>query len=231
MPAEDQGITACRPDHSPPYSLHRGRARRHWRPPDRPCRGLIPNSQDAETALSPRATRPHGHHGGQSHPQEEALMQGAGRHPAPGGVSLTVCPAQGPGQGHEPPEGPTEGWGPHLPRGVLAPVPQSLQPVATPILSTAGHCPLGPRLARREASGQGWQGSGGATPRCQVNAARASLGTGTLFPGKAFSRGPPTVPRPGRGASRTPAWVWDLDQPTGQSTAETRSDQAHKGYP
>uniref|UniRef100_A0A8D0I6A8 Uncharacterized protein n=1 Tax=Sus scrofa TaxID=9823 RepID=A0A8D0I6A8_PIG len=51
------------------------------------------------TALSPRATRPHGHHGGQSHPQEEALMQGAGRHPAPGGVSLTVCPAQGPGPG------------------------------------------------------------------------------------------------------------------------------------
>lgn len=99
MPAEDQGITACRPDHSPPYSLHRGRAWRHWRPPDRPCRGLIPNSQDAETALSPRATRPHGHHGGQSHPQEEALMQGAGRHPAPGGVSLTVCPAQGPGPG------------------------------------------------------------------------------------------------------------------------------------
>uniref|UniRef100_A0A8D0VDA6 Tubulin--tyrosine ligase-like protein 10 n=1 Tax=Sus scrofa TaxID=9823 RepID=A0A8D0VDA6_PIG len=42
---------------------------------------------------------PHGHHGGQSHPQEEALMQGAGRHPAPGGVSLTVCPAQGPGPG------------------------------------------------------------------------------------------------------------------------------------
>ncbi|KAM9109205.1 inactive polyglycylase TTLL10 isoform 1-T9 [Megaptera novaeangliae] len=39
--------------------------------------------------------RPDSHHRDGSHPQEEAQIQDAGRHPSPGRAGLTVCPVQG----------------------------------------------------------------------------------------------------------------------------------------
>ncbi|TKC42893.1 hypothetical protein EI555_019418 [Monodon monoceros] len=67
---------AHRPDSSPPNSRQGGQAQRCRHQMDSPC-------------------RPHSHHRDGSHPQEEAQIQDAGRHPSPGRAGLTACSVQG----------------------------------------------------------------------------------------------------------------------------------------
>ena len=156
--------------------------------------------------------RPDSHHRDGSHPQEEAQIQDAGRHPSPGRAGLTVCPVQalGPWAARRARRGVGAASSQRCPHPSA---PASAARSRTHFLHRRGPPPrtqVGTKRGKRSRMA----GVRRSRPRAAGECSQGLPMDRHPIPRKAFSRGAHTAMPWERGQQEAMCRVWDLGQPS-----------------